>query len=269
MKRLLLSLVLVALIMLPAHFGYAKVDETIVVYLPFDEGSGDVVKDKSSYGHEGKIGEGTKWVAGKFGGALEFSGDSLDTVIIEPVETLKIIGEITMMAWVKVPDMGISPADRNQIISKKVHDDGEFFSYGLGIFSGGAIRMFLGSGSSRPTTTGTSDDFNKNKEDWHHVAGTYDGTLTQIYLNGEQLVDNVARSKGAEGAFEFQATNDWPVRIGCATHDARYTMNGIIDDVVIYSRALDANEITQVMNNGPLAVSQEGKLTTTWANVKN
>ena len=97
MKRFFLCLVLVGLIVLPVHFGHSDVDETLVIYLSFDEGNGKEAKDQSMYGNHAQIISNTEWVDGIYGKAVEVTGQSVDCVKVPPADSLKITGEITMM----------------------------------------------------------------------------------------------------------------------------------------------------------------------------
>ena len=73
-----LSLVCISLIVISLMLtgqSSAKIDqETIVGMWLFDEGKGEVTKDSSGNGNDGKLMNGPKWVDGKFGKALEFDG---------------------------------------------------------------------------------------------------------------------------------------------------------------------------------------------------
>jgi hypothetical protein len=65
-----------------AGLSYSKIDEgSIIGMWLFDEGEGDVAEDSSGNGNSGTLMNGPKWVEGKFGEALEFSGagDYVDT----------------------------------------------------------------------------------------------------------------------------------------------------------------------------------------------
>ena len=255
MKRLLLSLVLAALIMLPAYFGDAVVDETILIYLSFDEGTGKDVKDQSQHGNHGAIVNNTEWTDGKFKKAVEISGENTDCVVIPPSDSLKIEGEITMMAWINSAGW---EGSGDQWIDKNCHNGGELNSYGIGVF-GDNILMMLGTTASRKNL-----EANPLPEvnEWQHVTGTYDGAKMKIYLNGEVIGENADK-------FDFQGTNDSDLRIGGSKDRPQYTFNGAIDEVVIYSRALDNAEVDKIMDSGPSAVSSKEKISTTWASIKN
>jgi hypothetical protein len=69
---------------------------------------------------------------------------------------------------------------------------------------------------------------------WNHVVGTWDGSTVQVYVNG---------TAGASGTFSGSAASAYPFVIGILG-DPYYTINGLIDDVRIYDRALAPQEIS-------------------------
>jgi hypothetical protein len=102
-------------------------DDTVVLYLPFDEGKGKEVKDLSKSGKIGVLGtkgkELPKWVDGKFGKALEFDGET-NFVEIEETPDFSFAsdpGTITLGAWVKVLKTGtdkFTDQNRQPIVMK-------------------------------------------------------------------------------------------------------------------------------------------------------
>ena len=97
---------------------------------------------------------------------------------------------------------------------------------------------------------------------WQHVAVSYDGDTARGYLNGELLGEQAL-------GVDFQGINEYNITIGCAENRPNYTFSGNIDDVVVYNRALSDEEVSQIMEGGPLfAVSSKGKFATTWASIK-
>ena len=253
MKRLLLSLVLMAL-MLPAYLGYAAIDDSIVIYLSFDGGTGKKVKDQSKYGNHGDIVENTEWADGKFEKAVKISGETTDCVVIPASDSLKIEGKITMMAWINSAGW---EGDGDQWIDKNCHNGGEKNSYGIGKFGANILFMLGETGSRKNLEANPLPEENE----WQHITGTYDGAKMKIYLNGKVIGENAEK-------FDFAGTNDSPLRIGSSKDRPNYTFNGSIDEVIIYNRALEGAEINNVMNNGLAAVSPNGKLSTTWSAIK-
>ena len=97
--------------------------------------------------------------------------------------------------------------------------------------------------------------------EWSLVTETYDGTNIRIYLNGEldkeqAMVINTQPGIGTIG------THVWPQR------EERFV--GTIDEVSIYNRELDAEEVMQNFEAGPLAVAvnASGNLALTWGGIK-
>ena len=264
MRKLLLSLALAALITLPAHFGYAVIpDETLVLYMPFDEGGGNIAEDQSIYGHHGEVKE-AEWVDGKFRKAIKASKVGEDCVRIPHVDTLVIEGEITMMSWISIPEY--NQAAHNQWLDKSCHNGGENKCYGM-YLTKGCIGVRVGSDQGRQLFGCPPDPVTQDVElnKWQHVAFTYDGSAGVIYLNGELL-------KKETISFHLEGTNTFDLMIGTPhplSGAQAFTFNGAIDEVVIYSRALNKTEINQVMNGGLTAVFPKGKLSTTWASIKN
>jgi hypothetical protein len=74
---------------------------------------------------------------------------------------------------------------------------------------------------------------------WSHLASTYDGTTLRFFVNGTQT-----GSKATTGAMPNTAS---PLRIGGNAIWGEY-FSGLIDEVRVYNRALNAAEITADMN---------------------
>jgi beta-galactosidase len=75
-------------------------------------------------------------------------------------------------------------------------------------------------------------------EVWHHVCGTYDGSHIRLYADGvEDPASPVAYDDGI-------TTNYEPVYIGANSEAlGQYPLDGCIDDVHVYSRALRPEEV--------------------------
>jgi hypothetical protein len=77
--------------------------------------------------------------------------------------------------------------------------------------------------------------------DWVHLVGIYDGTNRYLYING------ILKSTVPGGAIDY--TNSLPLYIGGYTA-ANYGLDGKIDEVRIYNRALSADEVKQLYKMG-------------------
>ena len=142
-------------------------DETVVLYLPFEEGSGEETKDLSKSGKIGVLSttgnDPPEWVDGKFGKALEFDGE---TNFVEVQETADFSfasdpGTITLAAWVKVLATGTDAHDqtRQPIVMK---GNSSAWEYALYVYDGGIAGMSVwnngGSGVAEPSGGATIMD---------------------------------------------------------------------------------------------------------------
>jgi hypothetical protein len=73
---------------------------------------------------------------------------------------------------------------------------------------------------------------------WHHVTGTYNGTKLVLYVDGIPI--STANASGSINATEV------PLTIGSVLNSY---FNGSIDEVRIYDRALNADEVLDLYNN--------------------
>jgi hypothetical protein len=89
-------------------------------------------------------------------------------------------------------------------------------------------RFFLGSGSVLPANVLTANT-------WYFIAATYDGATAKLYLNG-----NLIGSTALTGNL---VSNTNPLKIGMNQSNGN-NINGRIDDLKIYLRALSQTEVT-------------------------
>ena len=74
-------------------------DSSLVLYLDFESGEGDIVEDRSDYGNDGTIQGEANWVEGKIGEGLEI--DLSSVVIVPDCDEFKITDELTLACWAK------------------------------------------------------------------------------------------------------------------------------------------------------------------------
>lgn len=84
---------------------------------------------------------------------------------------------------------------------------------------------------------------------WYHLASTYDGTTMKLYLNGE-----LCRSSDIQIMnIPNQAVG---LQIGARYGTAKF--KGFIDDVRVFNRAIDENEIRALSSKNSIYVSNDG-----------
>ena len=86
-------------------------------------------------------------------------------------------------------------------------------------------------------------------EEWHHVAGTLDGTSLRVFIDG---IEDKCKplNVGVDGTIP---KNDHPLIIGAMMTDKKVEafFYGMIHDVIIYDKALEADEINKVKDSYP------------------
>ncbi|MCX6340631.1 MAG: carboxypeptidase regulatory-like domain-containing protein [Candidatus Aureabacteria bacterium] len=202
----------------------------VMGYWPFNEGIGSIAADVSSFGNDGMI-TGATWTDGINGKALLFD-EANEYVDIADANTLDIKGAMTLEAWIK-PDQIVSGG----VIMNKPHTAcvAPYTLYGLALDDTGHVCFETGGQPDVCTTAAVQPN------EWAYIAGTYDGAVKCIYLNGK--LDNSANASGAI------VTNDMPVRIGQNPAGAcQETFRGVVDEARISNEALSAAEIADRYN---------------------
>ncbi len=75
----------------------------------------------------------------------------------------------------------------------------------------------------------------------------------------------------AVDAVVIAVPENWHERRIGSEHDENRYLDGMIDEVRVYDRILDANEVEQnfgVLSNDTTAVEPDSKLATTWSSIK-
>jgi len=205
-------------------------DPALAAYWKFDETSGATALDSSGNGNNGTLVGDPKWVAGKFGGALEFNGN--DYVNCGNGASLQIRDQITITFWFKVQAFSNT---WEGFLAKG--DDSYRASRGGG--TGNATHM----GISGTSTGGGNGWFNGTvivtDNQWHHFAATYDGTAGRIYIDGVLDVTSPGTGRINQSSYNFY--------IGENAQATGRFLHGLMDEVRLYSRAMTDSEIKGVM----------------------
>ena len=202
----------------------------------FDEGSGPVALDSSGNGNDGTLNGTPVWTTGISGSALDFSGGD-DRVLVPDSPSLDVSVQITIAAWVKPRKTG------TQYVVKKARisvTDG----YELSLSSSGKVFVRFNQKSSGNTYRLDSQSYYPTDGNtWMHVTATYDGQEIKLYVDGV-----LEASSNAQGL--VIATNSNDLSIG-AQDDGLNPFDGVIDQVHIYSYALTAEDIQNLVSALP------------------
>lgn len=218
--------------------GLGAPSNGLKAYLKLDETSGTAVADSTA-----TIANGT-WLGGaavqSAGGvrnqAMDFAGDNDEVDLGTPTQ-LNFSGTdaFTVMGWAYPRDYGVFFARGG--VNAGASDEVYFLD--ASFFNSGAWTARVSNGTTNLTTYANgSVELNA----WQHVAMTWDGTNLTIYKNGA----SVATDSAAINLWNGDAVNDQETSIGADGRNERYYFNGLIDDVMVYNRALTQPEIEAI-----------------------
>jgi flagellin-like protein len=171
----------------------------------------------------------TDLVSGRFGSALDFDGID-DYVNITDSNSLDITNAITIEAWI-YPASWPWPSSAPRIVSKEYSTTARPYALEL-INSTRTVGICLNTSTIEVCTNAPTNSIEPNK--WSHVAGTWNGTIAKIYVNGEL--------KNTQSLTGTMVVTNYHVLIGNNRPNNRQ-FAGIIDEVHIINRALTQEEI--------------------------
>jgi len=233
------------------------VTDGVVGYWPLDEATiqGKTVKDVLGK-NDGTIVGNPKSVAGQVGGAMRFGG--ADSVDIPGTDTLNFAKkeEMTVVAWVNAgsddPVQGVVAGCCGTIVAQR---DVNGWALRYDGRNGGQEMEFIVSPGWQGDGGFGAPRFKKGE--WHHLTGVVARNKLLLYVDGEFLKDMNFAGPMATGGTETE--------IG---HAGDGGFVGLIDEVIIYNRALSAKEVKQNFQAKGLSVAPAGKLATRWGEIK-
>ncbi len=210
----------------------------LVGHWKFDETAGTTASD-AAHGAAGTLMNGFTFAAesvpGQVGGALNFHGDH-DYVNLGCVAAMNFAGTqpYTIAAWVK-------PGTESETGIILAHYNGNVNAQYYLALSGNRIWMYRNSSASN--LFGNT----QMSPAWHHVTGIYDGTNVMLYLDG--VADAVPTAFDPVGNYSTNVLiGTYAVEGVPATNDHLVTFSGAIDDLRVYNRALNTEEIHALMS---------------------
>jgi hypothetical protein len=210
----------------------------LAAYWKLDEPSGATAfGDASGNGNTGSCPAGAcpaTALLGKVGTAASFDGTN-DQIIIPDSPSLRT-RQFTIALWVNPRQV---KSDYQPLIAKE-DSSGKNRNYWLSM-QGSSTRIHYAVWASDCVTSIAGDSISQlTMNNWTHVVLTFDGSRESIYINGtlEGFV--------ATPASLCQAAV--PIKIGKET-SAFQPFNGSLDDIRIYSAALDATSVRNLYLN--------------------
>jgi len=204
----------------------------LVAHWPLDEAEGIAAYDLVA-GHRCELNGNPLWQpdGGIAGGAILFDGkdDFVETpFVLNPAD-----GPFSVLAWTQGGAAGeaiIAQTDNLGIGRTWLGIDAS-----AGALTTGLRAPFL-AGSALVSESVVTDG------QWHHIAVVWDGSHRHLYVDGiEAATDSTQlyRLEGCYGGLHFGASKDL---------DAERFFSGLLDDVRIYDHALNASDMTGMVD---------------------
>lgn len=219
--------------------GWLPTQKGLVLYYPLDDG--ESATNHAGDKHHGKSTK-VKWLEkGLRGGSLEFDGIGR-TVVAHHQDLCP--QALTLAAWI----YPIGESSSYQIVMAKTNNGSWSPGYGLVRNSGDPKHLIFFVNSYYNTAVKAEIPHDK----WSHVAGVFDGATLSFYLNGK-LVD----SKNLKAAGLISPNTKTPIQhtttplIFGGDQGQSYGWKGRLDEVVLFNRALSADDIWRLYDIVP------------------
>jgi hypothetical protein len=217
----------------------------LALHYAFDGEGTERIEDGGGAGLHGQA-KAVKWTRdGRSGGAGDFDGRT--SYITTPV--VDSTGEVTWSVWIKPRTFPTVHNTFGQFLGARGrawawNSDNTSLSFACQDHHGGSrlALQFVVQGS--PTTAGSVVHVFPALPEagvWHHVAGVLDARGMLLYMDGRLLARSADTIKlGSPCAFIIGANDNGPQRY----------FDGLIDEVMIFRKALSAGEIGDLFASG-------------------
>jgi Concanavalin A-like lectin/glucanases superfamily len=233
--------------LLPAATAAAADPFPLNAWYPLNEGTGQVVHDRSGHHVDGYLGStpdvdanDPSWIRGVFlGSALSFSGDDMVTIpdspYLEPTN-------LTVSVWFRSTS---SPGTFRYVVSK----GGTKCSGGAwGLYTGktGGMGFYIldhkfspdgNKAAVSPLAPATVWDGK-----WHNAAGTYDGATVRLFIDGTEVGSGTPTTEQID-----YDTVEGDGAIGQYVGTCNLALIGDVDGVQVWSKALQVDKIWAIL----------------------
>lgn len=267
---LLLGTLIAAFLAFPFTAMAADIEKDLVLYLPLNEGQGDVVKDLSKSGFKTEMSpKKPKWVKAdhpKIDKALEFDGKE-NFVKIDMAGQGKDLDShidekkgLSICAWVKVLKTATDAHNQNRqpIVMKGNANAWEFALYVYDGFEPGmSVWRCDGTGVSEPSGG------NLEQGKWRYQCGTFNAK------KGVQVFVDAGKAPATQAPVNANIPCDGTRPVFIAHREDGQWLNAVIGEVRIWQRVIDVDEMKTAMDSiGGLSVDPRDKLATAWGKIK-
>lgn len=248
MKYLSIAFAFVVFVAFSVAVSMADLKGGLVAYWPLDGNAEDVVG-----GNDGEVEGDPEWLSGAnawIGGGTLLCDGVDDRILAGDFDPSDGTGKLSISLWVLLNG----------------HKETMFLKKGDDWSENGMMWQFEmdASGDLSIGRQGSAIWFGTVMllQEWVHLAVTADGENAILYVNGESI---------GNGEFIMGTGTESTLRIGATQIPHRF-IDGMLDEVMLYNRALEPDEIKELAEGLDsatiLPVEPAVMLATTWASIK-
>jgi cysteine-rich repeat protein len=225
------------------------VDDSLIMHFPLDGNADDITGNYQT----SILGDAVSDSIGRDNGAYHFDDitSTQTSILVQNSQTLGAQKEITVATWVKL-DQG-AQNNWQHIVTKRSSGGDPSIDQEWSLQTSAPENTY----SFTVTPVGSSTPYHVQgsiirTREWEHLVGTYDESTSElkIYVNGR--LEGTTITNGGD----IKTLINWPVVIGARISNdgstVEHPMNGSVDDVRIYNRALNKEEVYNLYRNYPL-----------------
>ena len=215
----------------------------LVLHYSFDRDEGARVVDESRNNHDGTA-HSVGYVDSIKGKGIRTTSSSTYVICNSPDLSCDGWKQLTVTTWVKVSKF----ATYGRILNRGNINKAGGFGLAVGGTYGGkpqnaTFGVNLGDGKRVAVTLKRFAELNT----WYHIAGVYDGRTVKYYINGEVAGSTDVPDKARNSVIKEEPGVDLMVGKCSGRRSWRDThINGIIDEVMVFKRALSKAEIARL-----------------------
>jgi hypothetical protein len=224
--------VILLVVVLSSFESFAQLNKGLIAHYPLNEGGGTIIVDKTRFNNgtlnNTALSSTSGWNLRK-GIVLDGVNDNIQ-MGKSNISAMSAMSAMTVSCWVKLNSTSI-PGNGYGIVSKWTPSTTGFILYRNA--TAYQLNVYIGGIAYRGTFSITADLL------WHHIVGIYDGANVYCYVDG--IVGLGVNSITGNISYNSATT----LKIGSYQLNADY-LNGNINNVMIWDRALSATEIRQL-----------------------
>lgn len=233
-----------------------KKDQIIGIWL-LDDGKGDIAKDSSGNGRDGKATGVLKWAKGKFGGGIEFAGSERIDVPNEGIFDFGDKRSFSVVVWFNFSNA----QDWNRLVRGRNPGPWQGGNTGWELQTQALMIHWSLDDVAKNHVRTTYD--NAGDGNWRHTAMIVDRSKKKMitYLDGEN-------EKSVDISNIVSITSGLPIVIGGG-------IRGSLDEVAIFDTVITQEDVQTIMNKGltdalkgMMPVQPLSKLGVTWGYMK-